>query len=223
VPDPVKTRTYRSERRQAQADATRRAVLLAARDLFVGHGYPGTAVSEVARRAGVSVDTVYASVGRKPQLLLAVHDMVLAGTDEPVPAEQRDYVRAVRAAVGARAKIEVYAAALGRLLPRTVPLSDALRVAATTDDACRAVWQELTERRATNMRLFARDLRETSELRADLTDDEVADLVWSMNGPEYYLLVTSRGASPERYAALVADVWTRTLLARQGRLPTQSL
>jgi AcrR family transcriptional regulator len=213
VPDPVKTRTYRSERRQAQADATRRAVLLAARDLFVGHGYARTAVGEVARRAGVSVDTVYASVGRKPQLLLAVHDMALAGADEPLPAEQRDYVLAVRAAVGARAKIEVYAAALGRLLPRTVPLAEALRVAASTDEACRAVWRGLTERRAANMRLFAHDLRETGELRPDLTDDEVADLVWSMNSPEYYLLVTSRGATPERYAAQVADVWTRTLLA----------
>jgi AcrR family transcriptional regulator len=213
VPDPVKTRTYRSERRRAQAEATRRAVLLAARDLFVAHGYSGTAVGEVARSAGVSVDTVYAAVGRKPQLLLAVHDMVLGGTDEPVPAEERDYVRAVRAAVGARAKIEVYAAALGRLLPETVPLADALRVAGMTDEACRSVWQGLTERRAANMRLFARDLRGTGELRADLSDDEVADLVWSMNGPEYYLLVASRGFGAGRYAALVADVWTRTLLA----------
>ena len=36
---------------------------------------------------------------------------------------------------------------------------------------------------------------------------------WSMNGPEYYLLVTSRGRTPQQYAAWVADVWTRTLLA----------
>jgi hypothetical protein len=78
-----------------------------------------------------------------------------------------DYVRAVRAADGARAKIEVYAAALGRLLPETVPLADALRVVGTTDEACRSVWQGLTERRGANMRLFARDLRGTGELRAD--------------------------------------------------------
>ena len=30
----------------------------------------------------------------------------------------------------------------------------------------------------------------------DLTDDDVADLVWSMNSPEYYLLVTGRGRDP---------------------------
>jgi AcrR family transcriptional regulator len=213
VPDPVKTRSYRSPRRREQAEATRQAVLLAGRDLFERHGYAGTTVAAVARRARVSVDTVYASVGRKPQLLLAVHDLEL-GSGKDVPAEQRDYVIAVRAAVGARAKIEVYAAALGRLLPRTVPLAEALRVAAVTDPDCRAVWHGLSERRAANMRLFARDLRETGELRADLGDDDVADLVWSTNSPEFYLLTTSRGRTPEQYAAVVADLWTRTLLDR---------
>lgn len=213
MPDPVKTRAYRSERRRAQADRTRRSVLRAARHLFTRQGYADTTLTQVARRASVSVDTVYASVGRKPQLLLAVHDMVLGDVDEPVPTEQRDYVVAVRAAVGARAKIEVYAAALGRRLPATVPLADAMRVAAVTDADCRAVWHGLNDRRATNMRLLARDLRETGELRPELSDDDVADLVWCTNSPEFYLLVTSRGRTPEGYAALVADLWTRTLLS----------
>ena len=93
------------------------------------------------------MDTVYASVGRKPQMLLAVHDAVLGG-GEPVPAEQRDYVRAVREADGARAKIAVYAEALGRLLPGTVPIAEALRVAGQTDADCRAVREGLDERRA---------------------------------------------------------------------------
>ena len=214
MPDPVKTRTYRSQKRREAAEATRRAVLRAARELFTRHGYQDTAVAEVAARAGVSVDTVYASVGRKPQLLLAVHDMELGSSEQPIPAEQRDYVRAMRDAVGARAKISVYAEAMGRLLPRTVPLADALRVAGATDPECRKVWETLDDRRSRNMRLFAADLRSTGEVREDLTDDEVADLVWSMNSPQYYLLITGHGRSPEEYAALVKDVWTRTLLAR---------
>jgi AcrR family transcriptional regulator len=213
VPEPVKTRAYRSDARRRQAEATRHAVLQAALRLFTRHGYVDTGVADVAAAAGVSVDTVYASVGRKPQLLLAVHDMVLGSADEPIPAEQRDYVRAVRAAQGARAKIAVYAEAMGRLLPRTVPLADALRVAALSDPECRSVWDGLNERRAANMRLLAADLRATGELRADLGDDEVAHLVWSLNSPEFYLLATSRGRTAEQYAALVRDVWTRTLLA----------
>ncbi|MCW2807388.1 MAG: TetR/AcrR family transcriptional regulator [Marmoricola sp.] len=215
MPDPVNgPRRYRSPRREEQAAATRRAILRAARDMFVEQGYPDTTVAAVARRAGVSVDTLYASVGRKPQLLLAVHDMVLGSADEPVAAEQRDYVQAIRSAPDASSKIATYAAALGRLLPTTVPLAESLRVAAQSDPECRAVWDGLNARRAANMLLFARDLRTTGELREDLTDEDVAHLVWTMNSPEFYLLATAGGRTPEQYAATVADVWTRGLLAR---------
>jgi AcrR family transcriptional regulator len=213
VPEEVKSRSYRSAARRDQARATRRRILQAAATLFTQQGYAETTVAQVAERASVSVDTLYASVGRKPQILLAVHDMALGSADEPIPALQRDYVAAVRRAEGARAKITLYAEALGRIFPAAVPLSDALRIAGLGDPECRAVWEALNERRAANMLLFAADLRATGEIRADLTDDDVAQLVWSMNSPEYYLLVTSRGRTPEQYAALVADVWTRTLLA----------
>ena len=102
-------------------------ILQAAQSLFTTRGYAQTPVTEIAQLAEVSLDTVYAAVGRKPQLLLAVHDMVLAGGQDGVPAEERDYVRAVRAAPTARAKIETYAAALGRVLPTNAPLMIALR------------------------------------------------------------------------------------------------
>ena len=208
--DADKPRPYRSPRRAERAAATRGRVLDAARALFTTTGYVDTSVVEIARRAGVSVDTVYASVGRKPQLLLAVHDAVL-GDGDTVPAEQRDYVTAVRAAPDAGAKIDVYAEALGRLLPTAAPLAEALRVAGLRDEECRAVWQRLDERRAANMRLLAADLRATGELREELTDEQVGDLVWSMNSPTYYLAVVSRGHD---YASWVAQVWRRTLLHR---------
>lgn len=216
VPSPVnagrETRPYRSDRREQQAARTRRAVLRAARDLFVRQGYADTTVAQVARRAKVSVDTLYASVGRKPQLLLAVHDMVLGSADEPLPAEQREYVAAVRAAPDARTKLATYAEALGRVFPTTVPLADALRVAAISDPDCRRVWEGLNERRAANMLLLARDLRATGELREDLTDEDVAHLVWTTNSPEFYLLTTAGGRGAEHYVATVKDVWTRTLI-----------
>ena len=105
----VKTRAYHSNVRAVRAEQTRHAVLVAARDLFVQLGYDATTVTMVADRAGVAVDTVYASVGRKPQLAAAVVDMVLGASEEPVPAEERDYVKAIRAADGARRKIDLYA------------------------------------------------------------------------------------------------------------------
>ena len=214
MPAPVKrTRTYDASRRRAAAEETRLAVLAAARELFSSVGYAATSVQAVARRAGVSIDTVYASVGRKPQLLLAVHDTELAEGTAPVPAEQRDYVRAVRAAPTAEAKLRTYAAAMARVLPRTVPLMNALREAGATEPECASMHAVISERRAANMRRLVADLRGTGELRDDLSDDDAADLVWSLNSPEWFGLVTGRGRSAEQYADLLADVLVRTLLA----------
>jgi AcrR family transcriptional regulator len=212
---PVK-RGYDASGRRAAADQRRLTILAAARDLFAEGGYAATSVQAVADRAGVSLDTVYAAVGRKPQLLLAVHDMALAEGSEPVPAEQRGYVRAMQEAPTGEAKIRTYAAAMGRVLPRTVPIMRALREAGAIDPECAAQHEAISERRAANMRLLVADLRGTGDLRGDLTDDDAADLVWSLNSPEWFDLVTGRGRTPEQYAELLADVLVHTLLARSG-------
>jgi hypothetical protein len=75
-----------------------------------------------------------------------------------------------------------------------------------------ALWQEIAERRAANMRLFVADLAAAGPLR--LPVDEAADVVWATNAPELYqLLVGERGWSPERYQRFLADTWRRVLLA----------
>jgi AcrR family transcriptional regulator len=211
--EPVKTRTYRSPVRKAQAVETRTGILRAARDLMGSQGYAATTVAQIARRARVSVDTVYNSVGRKPELALAALDLLLADADEPLPAQQRDYVAAIRAAEGAAAKLEIYAAAVARLAPKIAPLVQALVRAGEDDPACGAAATRLEERRAANMRLLAADLRSTGELRGDLDDDTVADLIWSTNAVEYYLLLERRGWGAERYGVFLADLWKRTLIA----------
>ncbi len=211
----VKRRTYDTSRRRAAAERTRLRVLSVARDLFSTRGFAATSVADIARGAGVSVDTLYSSVGRKPQLLLAVHDVELAGGGPPVDAEERDYVKRIQAATTGAQKIATYADALADVLPRTVPLLDALREAGLTDPECRNVYESIGERRAANMRTFAADLRDTGDVREDLDDDEIADVVWAMNGPDFYLLMRSRGRTPEQYATLLRDIWTRAFLRIQ--------
>lgn len=215
----VKRRKYDSRTRREAAAATRRRVLGSAYDLFLARGWGGTTVADIARTAGVSLDTVYASVGRKPELLVAVHDMVLGSAAEPIPATERDYVREVRAAGSGREKLETYAAAVAQLFPRSVPLMNALRDAGLGDPTCRALHTEVTERRARNMRLLAEELRATGDLRPGLADEVVADLIWSLNSPEWFTLITSRGHSPQRYGELLADVLCRTLLRTGAEAP----
>ena len=207
-------RRYHSPRRAEQAAQTRRAVLAAAGALLVGQGYAATTVAEIAREARVAVDTVYATVGRKPALLREVLETAISGADVAVPADERDYVARVRAATSARDKITKYVTGLVDVQRRLAPVFLALRDAAGADVESAALWKEIAERRAQNMRRFAADLRATGELRADLTDDDVADIVWSMNGTEYWvLLVGERGWSRERFATYLIDAWSRLLLA----------
>ncbi|PKW28110.1 TetR/AcrR family transcriptional regulator [Phycicoccus duodecadis] len=210
---PVKTRLYRSPARAERAAATRSAILDAAAALFAGSGFAGTTVAAVARTAGVSVDTVYASVGRKPELLLAVHDRALAGGRDGTASRDRDYVAWIRAAASTAEKLELYAEALADRLPHSVPLAEALRDAASHDPACRAVWEGLEGRRRAGMLAMAADLRAGGGLRGDLDDEEVAQRLWMTNAPEYYRLATAGGRGPQDYAAHLRDVWARTLLA----------
>ncbi len=212
VTRPVKSRAYHSTARAESSAATRARVVAAARALFAEHGYAGTTVAAVARTAGVAVDTVYASVGRKPQLALVVVDDILGEGGGPVPSAQRGYVTAVQAAASAREKLTRYADALGRLMPQVAPLLQALARAGEDDPACAQAWQRIDERRAANMLLLAAELRATDQLREELTDDDVATLLWSTNSWEYRDLLARRGVQGARYAAHLADLWCRALL-----------
>jgi AcrR family transcriptional regulator len=77
------SRPYESPRRQKQAAETRRAILVAARQLFADQGYAATSLADVARRADVSVPTLYASVGSKAQIGLALVPFVNEEVDMP--------------------------------------------------------------------------------------------------------------------------------------------
>jgi AcrR family transcriptional regulator len=210
-------RRYTSALRAEQAAATRRAVLAAARQLFAEQGYAATTVAAIAARAGVAVDTLYAAVGRKPVILRQLLETAISGTDDEVPALEREYVGRVRAASTAAEKIAIYASAIAAIGIRMAPVQLALAEASLTEPECAALRAEINARRAANMRLFAADLRAAGGVRDDLTDDQVADIVWSMNASEYRaLLVGERGWSAEEFGRFLADAWTRLLLSSDG-------
>lgn len=210
----VKGRGYRSPLRAEQARRTRQEILAAARELFGAQGYAATTVAQIAVAAGVAVDTVYAAVGRKPALFRLLLETAISGVDEPVPAEEREYVRRIQEAAGARQKIEIYAAAVGAISGRMAPLHLVLRDAAGHAPDLARIRDEIAERRAANMRLFAQDLMATGELRPELDAGEVADIIWSMNSAEFYfLLVHERAWPPQRFEQWLADAWCRLFLS----------
>ncbi|HEX5040478.1 MAG TPA: helix-turn-helix domain-containing protein [Candidatus Limnocylindria bacterium] len=68
----AKTRPYRSELREQQADGTRARILDAAVRVMAG-GVTGVSVPAVAREAGVSVPTVYRHFATKTDLFAALY------------------------------------------------------------------------------------------------------------------------------------------------------
>ena len=218
-----RTRDYHSPLRAELAAHTRTRIIDAARELLIGEGFNGTTVRKIAERAGVNVDTLYRSVGRKPEVVRAVVEAALSGRPESVPAEQRQYVKQIRAASTAEAKIDTYATAVTQIQQRLAPIYRALEEAARSDSESHALWTEISERRALNMLDFVADLRSTGQLRDDLEDRTAADIIWSMNGTEYWtLLVEQREWSSTKFRDWLADAWRRMLLAepRERSSPT---
>ena len=210
MPTPVKRR-YDATRRREAATRTRAAILDAARDLFTERGYTATPMTAIADRAGVALDTVYASAGRKPDLARLLIETAISGTGHAVPAEQRDYVKAIQAAPDAGTKIAIYAAAVTATAPRLAVVLSIIQQAAPAEPELAALWAEIAERRAANMRRFVANLATVTPLRLD--PGRAADIVWATNAAEMYqLLVGQRGWSPQQYQRFLADTWRRLLL-----------
>jgi len=156
---------------------------------------------------------VYAAVGKKATLFRLLVEVAISGSDRAVPAEERDYVRAIREEADAAEKLRLYAGALRSIQARLAPLFRVLQGAAPLDPELDALWQGISQRRAENMRLLAKDLAATGRLRPDLSVGRTADIIWSMNSPEFYLLlVEQRGWSPKEFERWLGDAWIRLLL-----------
>jgi AcrR family transcriptional regulator len=209
----VKRRRYDSTARTEAADRTRQRILDVARELFITSGYAGFTMQEIAARSGVALDTVYAAVGRKSQVVRLLVETAISNTDQAVPPEQRTYVRRIEAAATAREKLAIYAAAAVDIQGRLAPIVRALEAAAVAEPELGVIWREFNDRRARNMRMFAGDLVKTGEVRAGLTVDRIAEVIWAMHGPELYmLLVNQRGWSAGELEAWLADACARLLL-----------
>lgn len=213
VQEVKKPRAYDGTKRRVHSDKTRQRILDAARVLILERGYRATTIAAVADRAKVNVDTVYELVGRKAVVLRELIEQAISGTDRAVVADERDYVKAMRATADPTEKLAIYARAVRAIQGRVAPLHLALREASSTEPEAEEVWREISERRAANMRRLVRDLKSTGRLRSDLSINDLADVVWATNSAELYIMLTvDRGWSTQHYERWLVDTWCRLLL-----------
>ncbi|MGW6378435.1 TetR/AcrR family transcriptional regulator [Rhodococcus sp. NPDC055112] len=203
-------RRYDASSRQRQARVRRRAVVVAAKELFERNGFRATTLAAVADRANVSVKGLYKSFGSKAALAKAVFDFVIAGDDEPASVADRPEQQAMLAEPDVRRKIEMFIRGLALRQQRSANVQILIRDGRHVDNSLIPVWQQLSDEGLAGMTMLARHLVATGQLRPDIELDEVRDVLWNYLAIDTYeRLVLTQGWTLDRYS----DWVTRTIVA----------
>ena len=204
-------RPYRSPRRREQAGETRQRIIRAAHDLFVNDGYGRTTIADVARAAGVAVETVYAAYRNKPTLLRQVWYATMRGDEEDIRLLDRPEIRAVLAEPDLATRLRAHAAVITPVFRRITPLFRALQGAATSEPAAAAMLAEFDEQRLDAADNYARAAAATGQLA--VSEQECRDLLAAtLDGALWHRLVAERGWPDDRHARLLGTMWIAALV-----------
>jgi AcrR family transcriptional regulator len=198
-------RRYESPRRRQQAVQTRASVVEAAATMFAERGWAATGMRDIARAAGVSVETLYANFGSKGDLLQAAINVGVVGDSAPVALRDRpEFARLGQGPLTERARSAAHLVA--GINARTHGIAKALREAAAGD-------ADLEEQLAAGEERRRRDTNEGLLLVAGRRPTRAErDGLWAVLGTEVYALLVDRaGWSTTQYEAWLADTIARLL------------
>jgi AcrR family transcriptional regulator len=183
-------RPYDARRRRERADeerrATRRRVVDAARELFLSRGYVATTMADIAREAGVALQSVYTAGQSKAELLHLVTDLAVAGDDQEVMLVERPEIMAVAAESDPQLQVHTLATLIAATLERLAPVWIAYREAAAVDPKAAANLVAAHRRRRESFGAMTRMLPE-HRLRQPL--DRSADTMWAIGSIDVFLLL----------------------------------
>ncbi len=207
---PVKKRQYTSTIRKEQAEATRARIVEAAAELFGSQGYARTTINQIADRAGVAADTVYATFKSKGRVLTALIDRRLTSGQPLANVMDRPEALAVRDAATQRDQIARYVDFMRTVMREVAPVYEIMRSAAMVDEEMSSIYREMQGYRAANMRRVIEWIVAKGDLR--LSIDDAVDVTWGMTAPELATLMSERGWAADRYWAWLEDTLARVLL-----------
>ena len=200
-------RPYSSTVRQAQADATRRAIVAAARTVFSASGYAATTIDAVAAEAQVSVPTVYAIFGSKAALLSAV--VADAGSDSDI----RALAGQALGLSDPRRRLAQAARVVRTIMERERAMLRLLDEAGTASPELKAASLQAHRQQRDALGRVLRPLREGGALRRGLDLDEAVATFSALASPECYrLLVGELKWSGTRWEKWLAESAVRLLL-----------
>ena len=198
-------RRYASPLRAKQTEETRANLLRVATELFTTRGWVNTGMRDVARDAGVAVETLYSHYPSKRKLLDAVVDHAVVGDDLPVAVAERPEFLAIGR--GRRAdRIDAAAALVAAIHERTGPFAKLIREAAATDEEFAELLRATRERQRADVEAGLELI-----LRRRPTDHE-RDGAWAIVSPEVHLLlVEGSGWSVDQYRSWLSETLERVL------------
>ncbi|MBA3508688.1 MAG: TetR/AcrR family transcriptional regulator [Thermoleophilaceae bacterium] len=207
------TRAYVSPRREQQAASTRRAILESAQRLFESQGYAITTVDAIAADASVSLKTVYLAFGTKARLLRAVWDLALKGDESDTPVADRPWYLELLEEPDPERKLRLVAHNSCVVKMRIAPILRVIRDAAPSDPELHELWELIQSDFYVNQRTIVESLKRTGALASDLDVPGAADVLWTLNHPDVWLLLVGRrGWTPERFETWLGDTACAQLL-----------
>jgi len=199
---------------QARTRLARRAVIDAARTLFLERGYGATIIDAISARSDVPPATVYRLFSSKRGILKALLDASIAGDDEPVPIADRPPVQSLLADPDPKNMVASFVHVAAEVNARTAAVYRILTSAAASDADAAMLLDELTRQRQQGQGQVARSLARGRALRRTVRERDAADIIHALVSPEVYgLLVVDRGWRPERYETWLTETLINQLLA----------
>jgi len=198
---------------QARTRLARRAVVDAARTLFLERGYAATTIDAISERSDVPAPTVYRLFASKLGILKALLDVSIAGDDQPLAVEERPGVTSLFDERDPHKLLTGFAGVTTAINRRTSDVYRVLTSAAGSDPAAAELLGEIRQQRDQGQSRIARVLARSHTLKTGLRERDAADVIHAVMSPEVYLLlVGDRGWTPERYEAWLARTLTQQLL-----------
>jgi TetR/AcrR family transcriptional regulator, regulator of autoinduction and epiphytic fitness len=202
---------------QARTRLARRAVVDAARRLFLERGYGATTIEAISELSDVPPATVYRLFSSKRGILKALLDVSIVGDDEAVAMADRAPVRPLLADPDPTSQLAGFVVIAAQINSRTAAIYRILVSAAASDPDAAGLLHELTRQRQEGQGRIARSLARTRALRPKLRERDAGDIIHALLSPEVYgLLVVDRGWPPERYEAWLTQMLVDQLVAARG-------
>src|SRR5262245_54111834 len=204
-------RRDKSRGSQARTRLARRAVVEAARVLFLERGYQSTTIDAISERSDVPAATVYRLFSSKLGILEALLDVSIAGDDRALSVQERPEVVTLFAERDPEQLVAGFAGITVAINARSSDVYRILSSAAGSDAAAAALLADYQRQREQGQGRIARSLARARALQPGLRERDAADLIHALMSPELYrLLVIDRGWTPERY-----EQWLARTLADQ--------